>query len=284
MPLTYTFSRPVISGWNPTPTRMSGATRPRTVTGPAEGRGDAGEQPQQRGLAGAVAAEDAHGLARLDRRGRRRAAPTCSVRVGRENGSSERSSIACSCSCRSACRPRSARSAPRWSSPSHRRSTKSRSRRRWASRPTASSRTVIATAILTSRPGQRLAGAPMTWNSATIPVSGLRSTQPSRLPEQRPRVEDRRHVDPHERARPARGSARRGSTRAARDSTSDSADGEGRPAARTPGRGRAGRRPIGAPRNGSSAEEHDDRHHEADEVGRGTGRAGAARGGTTPCR
>ena len=37
LPLTYTFSRPVSSGWKPTPTAMSGATWPHTVTVPSVG-------------------------------------------------------------------------------------------------------------------------------------------------------------------------------------------------------------------------------------------------------
>ena len=38
MPLTKTFSRPVISWWKPTPTLSSGATRPRVTTVPRLGR------------------------------------------------------------------------------------------------------------------------------------------------------------------------------------------------------------------------------------------------------
>ena len=63
------FSRPVSSGWNPVPTSRSEPTRPRSRADPLGRLGDPAEDLQERRLAGAVAADDADHLARLDLEG-----------------------------------------------------------------------------------------------------------------------------------------------------------------------------------------------------------------------
>ena len=65
-PLRITFSRAVSSTLKPTPSSMNGATRPAIRIVPASARVDAGEDLQQRALAGAVAPDDAEELAPVD--------------------------------------------------------------------------------------------------------------------------------------------------------------------------------------------------------------------------
>src|SRR3982074_904517 len=62
-PFRKMFSRPVSSGWNPVPTSRSEATRPRVR---ARRLRAAGEDLEQRRLAGAVAADDADHFAPPD--------------------------------------------------------------------------------------------------------------------------------------------------------------------------------------------------------------------------
>ena len=65
-PFRNTFSRPLKSGWKPAPSSSSEPIRPPTAT--ARRRlDDPGDQAEQRRLAGAVAADQPDGLARLDR-------------------------------------------------------------------------------------------------------------------------------------------------------------------------------------------------------------------------
>ena len=59
MPLMKTFSRPEISGWKPAPSSISAEMRPSHRHRAARRLGDAGDELQQRALAGAVAADDA---------------------------------------------------------------------------------------------------------------------------------------------------------------------------------------------------------------------------------
>ena len=66
-PLRKTFSRPEKSGWKPAPSSSSEPTRPPTATRPSRGLDDPGDQAEQRRLAGAVAADEPHRLAGLDR-------------------------------------------------------------------------------------------------------------------------------------------------------------------------------------------------------------------------
>ena len=102
-PFRKTFSRPVKSGWKPAPSSSSEPTRPPTSTLPVGRLDDPGDQPEQRRLAGAVAADEPDRLARLDRerdvagaprrpaprcgRARRRAPSACAPRArGRGSG------------------------------------------------------------------------------------------------------------------------------------------------------------------------------------------------------
>ena len=61
-PPSTTFSRPVSLRLKPTPSASSVLTRPSTSTRPARRRQDAGHRAHQRGLAGAVGADDAEHL------------------------------------------------------------------------------------------------------------------------------------------------------------------------------------------------------------------------------
>ena len=61
------FSRPVRSGTIPAPTSISGATLPMHGNASGGRLGDAGQQLEQRALAGAVVADDAEHFALLDR-------------------------------------------------------------------------------------------------------------------------------------------------------------------------------------------------------------------------
>ena len=60
------FSLPVSSGWKPVPTSSSEPTRPSVSPRPVGRRGDPRQDLQHRALAGAVAPDDADGLAGLD--------------------------------------------------------------------------------------------------------------------------------------------------------------------------------------------------------------------------
>ena len=65
-PFRKTFSRPLKSGWKPAPSSSSEPIRPPTSTRARRRLDDPGDQPQQRRLAGAVAADEPDRLARLD--------------------------------------------------------------------------------------------------------------------------------------------------------------------------------------------------------------------------
>ena len=80
------FSRPVSSGWKPVPTSSRLADAAANL-GPAGGRlGDAGEDLQQRDLAGAVAADDADDLAFADLEGDVLQGPKCFIFGTAEDG------------------------------------------------------------------------------------------------------------------------------------------------------------------------------------------------------
>ena len=63
MPLMATFSRPLISGWKPAPELDEGGDAAVHVQGAPRGLRDAGQELQERRLAGAVLADDAEGRA-----------------------------------------------------------------------------------------------------------------------------------------------------------------------------------------------------------------------------
>ena len=69
------FSRPVYSGWKPVPSSRIAETLPRIADAAGGLVERAGEDPQQRALAGAVAADHAHHLAAAHLEGDVRAAP-----------------------------------------------------------------------------------------------------------------------------------------------------------------------------------------------------------------
>ncbi len=196
MPLTCTFSRPVISGWKPTPTEISGATRPAHGDGAGGRAGHAREQPEQRGLAGAVAPEHADGLAGLD--AGRDVAERPGVGAGGAGERQQRTeqqrllgqALVALAGAVELDRGTAARRA-------HSRSTKRRSRRRWASRPAASS-TTVATTLDDERAGQGLVAADRGVEQRHDPGQRVDVDPALERPEQRLRVEDRRDVDPHE--------------------------------------------------------------------------------------
>ena len=65
-PFRMMLSLPLSSGLKPAPISIKGATVPRIATLTGGRRVDPGQQPQQRALAGAVAADDPHALALVD--------------------------------------------------------------------------------------------------------------------------------------------------------------------------------------------------------------------------